>query len=470
MSPVVKPVMTPVRIKLLAFAVVSVLALGYGLTELFQVQRLVRPPDVVRVVFADPEGVYPRADVDLLGVNVGRVREVEPGPGSASTVVLEIDAGARVPADVRAVASAKSAIGEQYVQLVPQSEGGALLEDGDLIGLERTTSPPDLAALLGSIDRLVTSVPPGAVRTGLREASAALAGLSPQLRRTLDAADTLSASALANVDDLTALIGDAQTVLDTQVALGDATSSAAASLAPLTTELRRLDPTFDEVFVRGIRAGTQVTGLLRDNQAALPVLLNNLISLTDLGVTNLPGIRKSLVVFPWALEYNSQGLRYCDDIDPLTGQPAPGTCHYDADGLPIWSAHIANVISLRGGGTYDPCRSGYEDTVRHQPDGRPADGAGPRQRPNSPPNSEAGCTAPPTHPTTPNVRGFQNIPVPGRPVARVAPGWGTAMLNAESGTLVTPDGLSVQLTSTTRPVPLDGSADLGWLLTTNLTD
>lgn len=406
--------MTATRTKLTAFVVVSVLALSYGLTQLFEVQRLVRPAYAVDVVFADPEGLYPRAGVDLLGVPVGSVREVVPGPGDASTVVLELDPGTEVPADVRAVAASKSAIGEQYVQLEPQSNDGPLLEEGDTIPLSRTTSPPDLARLLGNTQALVDSVPPGALRTTLREGALALGTTSPELRRIIDDLDTLSGSAARNADDLTGLIDDAQVVLDTQVALREPTGRSLSQVAGLTTELRRLDPTFARAFVRGTATGRELSRLLRDNQAALPVLLTHLLTLTDLGSDNLPGIRKALTVFPWALEYNSQALRYCDTIDPRTGEPDPETCHYDSEGLPIWSAHIANVTSMRGGGSYQPCTRGYEGTPRYMPNGQPADGSGPRQGRDAPPNYRAGCTAPPTDPNTPNVRGFQNIEVPGR--------------------------------------------------------
>ena len=45
-------------------------------------------------------------------MNVGSVREVKPGPGASSTVVMELNPGAKVPEDVHATVSSKSAIGE----------------------------------------------------------------------------------------------------------------------------------------------------------------------------------------------------------------------------------------------------------------------------------------------------------------------------------------------------------------------
>lgn len=456
------------KLKLTAFAVIGAMALTYGLVHLLRVQDVVHRPHVVKAVFADPQGLYPLADVDQLGVHIGSVREVTPGPGAASTVVMELDPGAKVPKDVHATVSSKSAIGEQYVLLTPRSSGGSTLDDGDTIPLDRTTSPPDLGKLIGHVDSLVRSVPLGDVRTTLHEGSLAMQGLPNTLGRVLEDSDQLSSSALRNSDDLISLIKSARTVLDTQVALGGPTKAYADSLAGLTTELRTLDPTFDEVFVRGVAAGQQVTGLLQDNQAALPVLLNNLVSLTNLGDRHLGGIKKSLVVFPWTLEYNSQALRFCDKVDARTGDPVKGTCHYDDQGRPIWSAHVADVYKTRGQAPYSTCTRGYESTKRYLANGKPADGSGPKQPEDAQPNFKVHCAAAPTDPNTPNVRGFQNLK--GSASNRVAPTWGLALMNPGSGVVVTPDGLPIQLTSRLSPLPDDGSADLGWLMTQNLTD
>jgi phospholipid/cholesterol/gamma-HCH transport system substrate-binding protein len=456
-----------VVVKLVAFAVVTVASLTYGLTDVLGVHRAVLPATTVTAVFADPQGLYPDAEVDLLGVRVGAVTEIEPGPGRSSTVVIQLDPGAEVPADVVAVSSAKSAIGEQYVHLRPRSGEGPLLADGDTI--TRTTSPPDVGRLIASLDELVGSVPNGAVRTVLGEGSRALEGLDPTIRRLLDDMELLSASARHNVDDLTGLIRDARLVLRTQVEVQGDVRTSARELSGLMRALRRLDPTFDRVLVRGVAAGRGVADLLRDNQRALPVLLNDLATLTEVVGRHTPAIRKSLVVFPWALEYNSQALRYCDKVDPVTGDPVEATCHYDDAGRPVWSAHVADVIKARGSEPVNPCSDGYEATPRYLADGRPADGKGPRQKPNAEPHPGAGCTAPPDDPVTPNVRGFQNISPSRGGAGRAAPGWGLALLNPDTGVLTRSQGPALELTSISRPMPVDGSADLGWLMTQNLT-
>ena len=61
------------------------------------------------------------ADVRMAGVNVGKVRSTELGPGGRTTQAeIEIDARfAPVKADTRAVLRQKSLLGETYVELSP---------------------------------------------------------------------------------------------------------------------------------------------------------------------------------------------------------------------------------------------------------------------------------------------------------------------------------------------------------------
>lgn len=448
-----------VRLKLVAFVGVIVVTLAYGASQFFDVSGLLHPPDRVEVQFSDPGGIYPRADVELLGTRVGTVVEVLPGPGTASTVVIELRHDAEVPAAVTATVSSKSAIGEQYVALTPTSADGPRLGDGDVVPLARTTPPPDLAALIGNLDALTASVDPRDLRVILREAALGLGDAGPDLASILDDSDELTRTAVASADDLTQLIQDAQGVLQTQVDLGDDLRAGQSDLAVLTTRLREIDGTIDQVLVRGIAAGTDVAGLLRDNQDALPRLLDDLVAVTDLAADRLPHLRKGLVVFPYVLEQNIQTLRHCDTLNPVTGDPVESTCHYDEEGNPVYSAHIAMVMPTFP--TAPPCTAGYEGVTRYNPDGSPADGTGPHEPEDAPVPDDIRCTSSPYDPTGPNVRGFQNTVKGGGSLHRSAPAWGRGIYDPETGTMITPDGRATRVRAPTVP----DDAGLAWLLT-----
>lgn len=453
------------RIQLIVFAVVTVLAVSYGTVNYFNVGAVLRPPDQVRAVFGSPGGIYVRADVDLLGTKVGTVREIVPGPGRSTTVVLALDRGAEVPRDVIAAIGNKSAIGEQYVELTPQSAGGPYLTDGAVIPQQQTRSPLDVADLLAHLDALGRSIPTGALQTSLAELSTGLDGVGGILGHMLDNSDRLSAASLAGVKNLTALIEDAGTVLDTQVEKGARTRAYLRELSGLMSRLRRLDPTVGDLFGQGIRAGVQVSGLLEDNQQALPVLLNQLVSLTTVFADRTAPLRKTLVVFPYALQGGATGVRRCGSYNPKTGKPIESTCEYDAQGNPIYSTYLGQQLEQTPGSPpYNPCTQGYGGTVKYQPDGATITGTGAKEQKDSPPNMDAGCTASPYDPYTPNVAGAQNVPSLSQPRGRPAPSWsGLGLYDPTSGILVTSDG-AIRFGGILAEAPPAGPAGLAWLL------
>jgi phospholipid/cholesterol/gamma-HCH transport system substrate-binding protein len=399
---------TLIKAQLLAFALITVLALSYGSARFFNLAALFHPPYEVRAVFSSSGGIYERADVDLLGTRVGSVREIRPGPGSGTTVVLDIDHDVRVPTDVRASIGNKSAIGEQYVELEPQSADGPVLVDGDVIEMAHTVTPVDVSTLLNDLDGLAASIPVNDLEIAMSETSTALEGLGPVLRRMIDDTDLVTRTSLAHVDELTGLIEDASTVLDTQVDKGPKVKASLDDLAPVLTQVRRLDDTLGHTFGDGIRAGAEISNVLADNRSALPVLLDNLVGVTRVAATREPALRKSLTVLPWSLELNGTGIRPCGQYNPKTGRPIEKTCNYDPQGRPIWSTYLAlQLPELPGKPPYYACIKGYEGTTKYLANGVALNG-GPKQKRDSPPNTNAHCAASPDDAKTPNVRGAQN--------------------------------------------------------------
>jgi len=431
------------RIQLIAFTVVTVLAVSYGAVTFFNVGALLSPPYEVRAQFATAGGIYQRADVDLLGTRVGSVREIIPGPGTATTVVLALDSGTRIPRDVKATIGNKSAIGEQYVELSPQTSGGPVLRDGDLIGLEDTKSPIDVAVLLRDLQGLAGSIPVDDLATVMSELSTAFDGLGPTIGHLIDNSDRLTKASLANVDELNALIDRASTVLGTQVDKGPETAAYLEALGDLSTELRGVNGDVAALFGNGLRAGAQVSAFLADNEQALPVLLNRLVTLNEIAADRIPALRKTLTIFPWVLELGATGVRHCSSYDPETGEPIEATCRYDAEGRPIYAAYLAaQVPEPPASPPYFPCTKGYEGTVKYLPTGEPVKG-GAKQEVDSPPNLDAGCTAAITDPSTPNVRGSQNAHDFSTDAPRTTPVWSMIVDN--------------------QPPPTEGG--LAWLLT-----
>jgi phospholipid/cholesterol/gamma-HCH transport system substrate-binding protein len=181
-----------VRIQLTIFAIVTVLAMGaVAVFYLRLPAALGVGAYTVTAEFTESGGLYPKANVTYRGVTVGNVQSVGLIRGGVEAV-LRLDNPASVPADVVATVHSMSAIGEQYLDLVPgDSDSSGVLHDGSRIGRANTRVSQDIASLLREADKLVSSISDSRLRDLLRESFAAFNGSGPDLARLIQGARRL---------------------------------------------------------------------------------------------------------------------------------------------------------------------------------------------------------------------------------------------------------------------------------------
>ena len=115
-----------VRLQIVAFVVIALVGVSYAGFRYAGVDRLFGPRGyAVNVALADSGGIFTGAEVTYRGVTVGRV-----GPLTLSKdgvhVELDIDSSdTRIPANSQAVVADRSAVGEQYVNLLPRTVVGS---------------------------------------------------------------------------------------------------------------------------------------------------------------------------------------------------------------------------------------------------------------------------------------------------------------------------------------------------------
>ncbi|HEX5596536.1 MAG TPA: MCE family protein [Micromonosporaceae bacterium] len=287
-----------VRFQVLTFLVVSLLGVVYvGLRYVGLGEQLIERGAVVHAEFLTTGGIFPRAPVTYRGVPVGRVGAVTLY-GDGVRAELRLDPGVQVPADLTAVVAQRSAVGEQYVDLRPNTDAGPYLRDGDTIPRERTATPLPVETLLANLDALVRSVGVDDLSVVIDELGQAFEGRETALRRLLDANSLLLAEANRRLPETVALIRDGRTVLATQEVSAEALRSWADDLAKLSATLRAADADLRGVLAAGPPAAAEVTALLRDLEPAVGTLLGNLVTVNGIAVRHLAGIEHVLVVFP----------------------------------------------------------------------------------------------------------------------------------------------------------------------------
>lgn len=136
-------------------------------------------------------GVYEGSEVRLMGVPIGTVTHIEPGPDYV-TVTMSYDDRYPLPADAKAVIISPSVIADRFVQLTPAYSGsGPTLQAGSLIPLERTATPVELDRIYESSDDVLKALGPhGANRNGalsdlVKVSADNLAGNGPAMRSML---------------------------------------------------------------------------------------------------------------------------------------------------------------------------------------------------------------------------------------------------------------------------------------------
>ncbi|GGK59465.1 MCE family protein [Nocardia camponoti] len=243
-------------------------------------------------------GLYPTANVSYRGTNVGKVDAVRLTPAGVEAD-LSIDSDYRIPVDSTAWVRSVSAIGEQYVDLVPESKpGSAVLRDGSVIPAQRTRLPQDVGALLDQTDRLLSGVADTKLRQVIDEAFRAFNGTGPDLQRFIDSAALLIQQAETDVEPTKKLIEQIGPLLDTQVRSDAAIRSWTADLAIVTDQLRQHDPALRNLLNDSPAAMARVNQQFSELRPTLPILTRNLVSIGQVGVTYNPGIEQLLVVFP----------------------------------------------------------------------------------------------------------------------------------------------------------------------------
>jgi phospholipid/cholesterol/gamma-HCH transport system substrate-binding protein len=300
------------KLQVLVFLLVSVLGISYvGLRYVGIGAGGYR----VHADFAEAGGIFANAPVTYRGVPVGRVDAVSLTDGGVRAE-LRLDRGVRVPADLRAVVAHRSAVGEQYVDLRPDTDTGPYLRDGSVIPRDRTGTPLAPETLLANLDALVGSVDPADLAVVVDELGTAFEGNELALRRILDASDALLAEATANLPQTVGLLRDGRTVLRTQQESAGDLRRWADGLARLAATVRGSDGDLRRLLAAGPPAANELVALLHDLDPTIGTLLGNLVTVNGVAARRLPGIEQLLVVYPLTV------------AGAYTVTPGDGTAHF----------------------------------------------------------------------------------------------------------------------------------------------
>ncbi|BBX19391.1 mammalian cell entry protein [Mycolicibacterium duvalii] len=381
------PLTLRIRIQLVIFAVVTLIfaaAMVFGyirLPAMFGIGRY-----QVTVELPRTAGVYPGGNVNYRGAEVGRIKDVRLTETGVAAV-LSLTSGTPIPADLDAEVHSQSAVGEQYIALLPRRDSPPL-KNGDVIPADRTSVPPDFDSVLDALNTGLNAVPHDDLQTVVDESYIAFGGLGPDLSRLVTGGGRLAAGARENLDSVLTLIDRSPPILNAQNDSGAAVQSWAEHLATLGRQVQDQDAAVADLLRQGPPAVEEARLLIERVRPTVPILAADMVSITQVLLTYQPGLEQLLVLLP-------QGAAVAQAIvlaNRDTRQPYRG-------------AYLSLNLSLN---QPPPCTTGFLPAQQQR-------AAVLEDHPERPPGYLY-CRVPQDSPL--NVRGLRNLPCVTRPGKR----------------------------------------------------
>lgn len=288
--------------QLIAFVIITLIGVTFVGARYARLDRLFYDSAyTVSAHFAESGGIFAGAEVTYRGVHIGQVEKMKLTDKGVD-VLLSVDKSSeKIPKESVALVGNKSAVGEQYVELQPQTDSGPYLKDGSEIATSATEVPVSTTEILTNLSRFVESVPQSDLRTVVAESGAAFKDAGPSIGQIIDTSNSFIETANANFDTTTALIRDSRVVLQTQVDKGSAIRSFTKDLALFSGTVADNDKYLRSLIDNGSATANELRTFLEDNRVNLGQLINNLVTNNEVTVKHLKGIRQLLVLFPYVV-------------------------------------------------------------------------------------------------------------------------------------------------------------------------
>jgi phospholipid/cholesterol/gamma-HCH transport system substrate-binding protein len=256
--------------------IVSIVAIAAATTVAFFIDRIpmVKQSYEVKAEFKDGAGLQSENQVRVAGIKVGTVSDIELVEDRV-VVTLEIDNGTEIPKDAFAEIKLGTLLGTKFVDIEGKG-GGPLLEDGDVIPIDRTAVPYEIYQASNQGTAVLEDLDGEALNEMLveltkltkvtqEELGVALEGLN-ELGTGLNDKDEELRSLLSEADDLTGLLNDEGGNINRLI---DASNQVLGSLAQKREDVQSLLEVTK-------RMAADVSGLIDNNRQQLDSILTDL--------------------------------------------------------------------------------------------------------------------------------------------------------------------------------------------------
>jgi phospholipid/cholesterol/gamma-HCH transport system substrate-binding protein len=317
------------------------LVVGVGLVLAFVVGGIVAvvtggtAPTIITARFATAPGLYVDNFVDVLGMPVGKVTSVKPGPAYV-TVTMQIPASVPIPARAQALIMAPEVVNDRYVQLTPAYSGGPRLGDHAVIPLTRTAVPISVDGIVDSLDDLAKALGPnganahGALSAFVASSAHAFGGDGSALHSTLTSLGSALGALSSKSPQLTSLFDNLGNLSDVASQYTATYQAFANNLASVSTELASDDSDIGAALANLQKALGALASFATTNASALGASVTNLDAFAGAVAAKQHQLAQVYAALPKALDNLTQaidqnapgGPALKARLDPMSGSAA----------------------------------------------------------------------------------------------------------------------------------------------------
>lgn len=292
------PAKTKVTINLVAFVV-----LGLGLSYLMATQVLAILQDRYSVLatFPNTGGVFTDQEVTYRGVTVGQVGELEVVEEGVEIELL-IDEATEIPKEgIEARVQFRSAVGEQFVDLLPGSDGPPFLEDGSQIPIEQTSIPVSSQELLATLEAVLRGVPPESLEGAVDALGEGLTGRGQDIATILRSSAEIAELFARRAPEVQNILEEGTKVGGAFLASKEDFAEAIRQLVTVSESLKGSTGDIERLLKGTNLTSDELVALIRNNDEELDEFLIEFAEVNDLQAEHAGDLSRIFARLPTAL-------------------------------------------------------------------------------------------------------------------------------------------------------------------------
>jgi phospholipid/cholesterol/gamma-HCH transport system substrate-binding protein len=283
----------------IVFMIIAVFLIFALIFTLFRVQ----PRYSIYATFSDSGGVFTNQEVTYRGVTVGKVGRLSVVPKGVRIQLIVDSKFGNIPKErTKARIMFKSAVGEQFVDLLPVTRTPPYFHDKDEIAMKDTSLPVQQEELLRLLDRVLSGVPPESLHRLVDALGEGLGGRGQELHAALAATDPLTKTLAGRADALNDLAVTGDKVGTAFDATADDFVAGIQGLGTVSAALGRGSSGLADLLHAGATDVPEIGSLVAARKAQIDSTIANLATITRISYQHLQSVKDTLDWLPLLLD------------------------------------------------------------------------------------------------------------------------------------------------------------------------